>query len=1149
MCVLRYHANVKHTEVEDSSEMCVSDEKSDVALKSMDSLDISRPMEVDYGAQAESVCNTSSAVDACSGPLGEDHIESATANTAADDSVSNGDISSGRSQLVAEEQTVPSAELCDDVKDTAEAMEVDEQQQLASEIEHTDDTGVPVITAIDAEIQQQDDRIEILPPVTAEVRLKDTDNSQDNVLSGDVPEQLPDVADHEITENSLSVDTENVTEPEDQSVMLPTATAEVSDRDADTVQSVAVAVDECETEGIPAQQTSCTEPEQSLSSHVPDEVSVLTETLSEDSANVESVCHDLQQQKSEPVTVHTLDTTESEVAMGEDQVQPSAVDKTDELQCAVSKPVDVTGETADEQVEDETEPQPVVGVTQDQCCTEAVEQDAVLAPSVSDMESVVDQPLPVTTDVDIEAIPSSPDVPHETEMPQPLIDMLSSEPMETSAAELVDAASAELDDILMTEVASGEEQVEPLAAEQPHTVEDTSTAAETCVSLELNSSHDEQVESPGLRVDQRSESPGLPVDQPSQLLEDTAAAEPVDDVPVVDNTVAEQVESLEVMEEQIASVEQPCKHKTSAEDQLPAVETVQRQSSLDELPVTSSQEMVTTTEPCVIQPETSIVEQPTDTDISAIHSVDTSSVTMQENVPVTDQLSLQTVSGSLPSDSQQQLTTSVTEEIKTSSGPTENVVVPQSTPVAVIYPEVVQNLTSSSQLSAKPTSGTATESFIEEENVPGQEIVQDLKSLKEVKEAEDEAVAQKSVIAENVPDAPSVSSARVVVQKVAEPESMNILIPELSSELAVTADRTSLRRGSTKESSNTSSTARSTSADSKPSKTLPPVLSKEQPLSTAKSKQNQPVTERRASVSHDVSNTSKTQKPLPTSPPKAAKPKANVARSNTPSKQASATVHPQKSPRSQSAVTRSQPVATRAQPAVATRTQPAAAARAQPTAAAARQQPAQVKPTVQSAPVATSKHPAAPSRTPLSTRGAVTGQHATTTASTTTATAQVTAQRRQPVASVAPSPVTVSHSSPRQLRQQQSVAPMVQPAKTPVTPPASSNTAVQTPLSLDKSPKPTRFTSRRGHVTNQLQYIKNVVLKALWKHQFAWPFYQPVDHIKLNLPVCFHAVLSIVKPIVRMRERVILLKVGDVRLSPLGRVIVSRPIVVLILAG
>ncbi|XP_031433804.1 bromodomain-containing protein 3a isoform X2 [Clupea harengus] len=39
-----------------------------------------------------------------------------------------------------------------------------------------------------------------------------------------------------------------------------------------------------------------------------------------------------------------------------------------------------------------------------------------------------------------------------------------------------------------------------------------------------------------------------------------------------------------------------------------------------------------------------------------------------------------------------------------------------------------------------------------------------------------------------------------------------------------------------------------------------------------------------------------------------------------------------------------------------------------------------------------------------------------------------------------------------------------------------------------------------GRKTNQLQYMQNVVVKTLWKHQFAWPFYTPVDAIKLGLP-------------------------------------------------
>ncbi|XP_013778221.1 bromodomain-containing protein 3-like isoform X4 [Limulus polyphemus] len=36
--------------------------------------------------------------------------------------------------------------------------------------------------------------------------------------------------------------------------------------------------------------------------------------------------------------------------------------------------------------------------------------------------------------------------------------------------------------------------------------------------------------------------------------------------------------------------------------------------------------------------------------------------------------------------------------------------------------------------------------------------------------------------------------------------------------------------------------------------------------------------------------------------------------------------------------------------------------------------------------------------------------------------------------------------------------------------------------------------------TNQLQFLLKVVMKAVWKHQFAWPFREPVDTIKLKLP-------------------------------------------------
>lgn len=48
--------------------------------------------------------------------------------------------------------------------------------------------------------------------------------------------------------------------------------------------------------------------------------------------------------------------------------------------------------------------------------------------------------------------------------------------------------------------------------------------------------------------------------------------------------------------------------------------------------------------------------------------------------------------------------------------------------------------------------------------------------------------------------------------------------------------------------------------------------------------------------------------------------------------------------------------------------------------------------------------------------------------------------------------------------------------------------------------------NRPGRITNQLQFLQKGVLKPVWKHQFAWPFQQPVDAKKLNLPVCYDCI-------------------------------------------
>lgn len=44
---------------------------------------------------------------------------------------------------------------------------------------------------------------------------------------------------------------------------------------------------------------------------------------------------------------------------------------------------------------------------------------------------------------------------------------------------------------------------------------------------------------------------------------------------------------------------------------------------------------------------------------------------------------------------------------------------------------------------------------------------------------------------------------------------------------------------------------------------------------------------------------------------------------------------------------------------------------------------------------------------------------------------------------------------------------------------------------------------RPGRMTNQLRYLQTVVVKSVWKHTFAWPFQEPVDAVKLKIPVSF----------------------------------------------
>ncbi|XP_061657116.1 bromodomain-containing protein 2-like [Syngnathoides biaculeatus] len=59
------------------------------------------------------------------------------------------------------------------------------------------------------------------------------------------------------------------------------------------------------------------------------------------------------------------------------------------------------------------------------------------------------------------------------------------------------------------------------------------------------------------------------------------------------------------------------------------------------------------------------------------------------------------------------------------------------------------------------------------------------------------------------------------------------------------------------------------------------------------------------------------------------------------------------------------------------------------------------------------------------------------------------------------------------------------------------------------NPPPPEVTNanKLGRRTNQLQFIQRVVVKAVWRHHFAWPFYHPVDAVALNLPD-YHTIIT-----------------------------------------
>ncbi|XP_056289096.1 bromodomain-containing protein 3-like isoform X2 [Pseudoliparis swirei] len=75
-------------------------------------------------------------------------------------------------------------------------------------------------------------------------------------------------------------------------------------------------------------------------------------------------------------------------------------------------------------------------------------------------------------------------------------------------------------------------------------------------------------------------------------------------------------------------------------------------------------------------------------------------------------------------------------------------------------------------------------------------------------------------------------------------------------------------------------------------------------------------------------------------------------------------------------------------------------------------------------------------------------------------------------------------------------------------------------MSAERDPSLTAVTNPNGpgRKTNQLHYMQNVVIKSLWRHQFAWPFHQPVDAVALGLPD-YHTIITSPMDLATIKKR------------------------------
>jgi len=85
---------------------------------------------------------------------------------------------------------------------------------------------------------------------------------------------------------------------------------------------------------------------------------------------------------------------------------------------------------------------------------------------------------------------------------------------------------------------------------------------------------------------------------------------------------------------------------------------------------------------------------------------------------------------------------------------------------------------------------------------------------------------------------------------------------------------------------------------------------------------------------------------------------------------------------------------------------------------------------------------------------------------------------------------------------------VIKPELVKVERPPPRDEPVMEPVNGIVQPRTTPPASRPGRITNQLLYLKNNVIKGMWKHQHGWPFHVPVDTVKLGLPDYFKIIIS-----------------------------------------